>query len=145
MYSSYTDSDIEKFARIYHATQRQIIQEFEGRNIPEWENAPDEMQEQVRATIRYFIEQDGCSAAELHMYFVARKAEIGWKLGERDYEGKKTHPLMKPWNKLGNLDRMKNEISVTLLAGLMRIPMQLAMSFGEKRLILTGKQPTEDR
>jgi len=106
----------ERRARFIYDAARLVAQAANAPIIPvEWEQREKPFKEQFRSVIeRQCGEQRSKSPEELHGSWMQVYFAMGWVYGEIYDPEKKTHPDLVPYNKLGQLERDKDAIFVTL-------------------------------
>lgn len=102
-------SDMEAVARIcYHSAKP--IYTLMGHKVPEW--GDNEFTKQHRSAMihRCSSIMDGQSLEQAHSEWVNRLINKGWKVGEERSYINKTHPHLKPFNKMTDYDKVGHSV-----------------------------------
>jgi len=85
----------------------------------EWRNAPEWLRDSYRAGVMYIFSNhfEGriTHPFELHAKWVLHRESLGWKLGDKKSFTDKTDPLMIPWEKLGDRQKLKDKLFLSIV------------------------------
>lgn len=107
---------VRRIAPVVHEAIRAYTREIGQTPQPSWRRAARWMKLSTEAGIRFRLDYPDAPLAAQHEHWMAEKKAAGWRYGPVKDEGKKTHPMMVPYEDLPEAERRKD----ALFAGVVR-------------------------
>ena len=107
----------ETCARAAHEVNRAYCAALGDASQLPWEEAPDWQKSSARNGVRGALSGDTPEAS--HNSWVAEKVATGWKHGPVKDPEKKEHPCMVPFHRLPLSQRMKDQLFVSIVLGVL--------------------------
>ena len=113
---AYSDTTIERIARVAHESNRAYCRSIGDMSQPTWDEAPEWQKTSAMAGVSLHLYKPETTAAESHAAWMEQKVAEGWKHGPVKDVEKKEHPCMVPYENLPVTQRVKDY----LFAGVVR-------------------------
>jgi RyR domain len=101
---------LDAIARTVHEALRAWAAAHGQHDIPAWDDAPDWMHASTRESVTHALDHGAPDGRTQHEQWLAQKQRDGWRHGKLKDAGKKTHPLMVPYDKLPDWERRKDAL-----------------------------------
>lgn len=101
---------IDAIARTVHEALRGWAAAHGQHDIPVWEDAEPWMHTATRESVVHALDHSGADSRSQHEQWLAQKEKAGWRYGPVKDPGKKTHPLMVPYDDLPDWERRKDAL-----------------------------------
>lgn len=106
----------EEIASIVREANRALQIVYRDPNIPVsvlWDELDQETRDSAIDGVEHVL--SGSTPEESHINWMKFKVDSGWVFGEVKDEVKKTHPLLIPYDELGEDDRIKDDLFVGII------------------------------
>jgi hypothetical protein len=119
---SATDEHIEMIARVCHEANCGLQEAQRAPGIPvakrwdDFRNAYPDQAEGIRAGVRLAL--GGANPLQLHRSWCDEKLSAGWTYGEEKDPVAKTHPCLRPYSELPELQRRKDNLFAAIVGAL---------------------------
>ena len=106
---------IDKIAKLCHEANKCVCESMGDYSQKHWEETHEDIKRSARAGVESVQRNPDVTAEELHELWMDFKIREGWRYGPNKNLEKKTHPLLKPYNEIPELDRLKDKIFLTIV------------------------------
>lgn len=76
----------------------------------DWANAPDWQKDSAVNGVVFHVRNPDANDSASHDNWMKEKVEAGWVYGEKKNEDKKTHPCIRPFNELPEVQQKKDKL-----------------------------------
>jgi len=112
------DREFEPIARVVHAAIRAWARANGQSDIPDWNSAPDWMQESTFASIRFVIANPGAGPGAQHVQWMEQRKAQGWTYAETRDDTTKRHPMLLPFDQLPEMEQKKDSLVAAIVLAL---------------------------
>jgi len=112
------DDRIEAVARVVHEAIRAWQAAHGQTAVPHWRQAPSWMKVSTRESVQFTLDNPDAPSSAQHDQWMAQKEAAGWTFGEVKDERKKTHPMLKPYGALPDMEKRKDALFKAIVSAL---------------------------
>jgi len=117
---TYSDTIIERIARIAHEANRAYCEDTGDNSQDEWGKAYDWQKQSAIGGVRFKLDNEDATPADQHEAWCEAKRADGWKHGPvKDIE-KKEHPCMVAYSELPSTQRAKDFLFVGIVKAMQK-------------------------
>jgi len=102
------DLDTEMAAALCHEMNKTYCESIGDYSQPTWEDAPDWQKDSALQGVKFAIENNFPSPAEMHENWSKQKYADGWVYGEKKDPEAKTHHCLVPYDELPESQKVKD-------------------------------------
>ncbi|HEX9232441.1 MAG TPA: RyR domain-containing protein [Blattabacteriaceae bacterium] len=109
---------IEDIARIAHEANKAYCESLGDFSQFLWSQSPDWQKDYVIAGVKFRLKNTHGTAEENHSEWLKIRLQAGWKYSSIKNVEKKEHPNMVPYDRLPELQRVKDVLFISIVDGL---------------------------
>jgi len=103
--------EIKDIAKICHQANKAFQEAIGEANVsPHWDDAPEWQKESAEAGVKTKINNPEITPEQLHQKWMDTKHADGWVWGATKNEKLKTHPCMRPYDQLPEVQKVKDQL-----------------------------------
>ncbi|MEM0985462.1 MAG: RyR domain-containing protein [Pseudomonadota bacterium] len=112
------DARVEAMARVVHEAVR-AWQTANGQSAaPPWSKAPKWMRDSTAESVQFTLDNPDAPDSAQHDQWMEQKIRDGWSYGPIKDAKKKTHPMLKPYDALPDLEQRKDALFRAIVTAL---------------------------
>lgn len=103
-----TQQQIEQIAKVCHAANKALCDANGDTSQKQWDEAEQWQRDSAIKGVQFRLDNPNATPEEQHGAWMKAKLEDGWKLGDVKDAEQKTHPNLKPYDQLPDVDKKKD-------------------------------------
>lgn len=108
------DDALNTMACICHEANKAICDHSGDHSQVHWNETPEWQKDSAIAGVKTVLSKPTITAKELHDTWVTKKINDGWLYGSVKDENKKTHPNLVDYEKLSDIDKLKDSVFLSI-------------------------------
>ena len=115
----------QDIAKITHEINRAYCKALGDDSQPSWETAPEWQRESAMAGVNHYTQHTGTTPEQSHELWLEHKLADGWVYGATKDAAAKTHPYIKPFDELSEMQKAKDFLFGAVVKQLMEYAVSL--------------------